>query len=41
MEIQDDDIPTLAFVRLANQAGSSDFADEAKELCSPSDGEPL
>ena len=42
VEIEDDDVPTLAMMRLAEQSGAFDFwREEGEDLYAPSDGEPL
>ena len=42
LQLQDDDVPTLGFVRLAEQRGGFDFWSEAREgIHSPEDGEPV
>jgi len=41
VEIADDDVPTLAIMRLAEQGGAFDFwREEGEDIYSPSDGEP-
>ena len=42
VEIEDDDVPTLAIMRLAEQGGAFDFwREEGEEVYSQSDGEPV
>ncbi len=42
MEITEDDLPTLAIMRLAEQGGAFDFwLDSAEDVYSASDGEPV
>jgi hypothetical protein len=42
VEIEDDDLPTLAMMRLAEQGGAFDFwREEGKDVYSHSDGEPV
>ena len=40
MEIEDDDVPTLAMMRLAEQSGAFDFwREEGEDVYAPSDRE--
>ncbi len=42
LEIEDDDVPTLAIMRLAEQGGAFDFwLDPAEDVYSAADGEPV
>jgi hypothetical protein len=42
VEIEEDDLPTLAIMRLAEQGGAFDFwREEGEDIYKPSDGEPL
>jgi hypothetical protein len=42
VEIEDDDVPTLAMMRLAEQSGAFDFwNEEGEDVYAQSDGEPL
>ncbi len=42
VEMEDDDVPTLAIMRLAEQGGAFDFwREEGEEVYTTSDGEPL
>jgi hypothetical protein len=42
VEVKDDDVPTLAMMRLAEQGGAFDFwKEEGENIYTPSDGEPL
>ena len=42
MEVEEDDVPTFAIMRLAEQGGAFDFwLDPAEDVYSANDGEPV
>ena len=42
MEVEEDDVPTVAIMRLAEQGGAFDFwLDPAEDVYSANDGEPV
>ena len=42
VQVQEDDVPTLGLMRLAEQGGAFDFwHEEGEDIYSPEDGEPV